>query len=224
MSVWKSKSALGLTTGSERSDARHNGMIPVSHGLSTGTRVASNLGWRAVEALAVGDSVLTFDNNMQKIVAIRQTALWVDATDVPMHQWPVYVPLGVLGNRTDLTLLPEQGVMVESQAAMDVHGDPFAVIPAEALDGFHGIFRCPPDYQTTMITLYFENEEVIYTEGGFLVHCPRPVIQLDDMLSDRSPTYEVLNMHDATFLVECLDLEDQMGDEYTQSVAMVGNC
>ncbi|WP_241525652.1 Hint domain-containing protein [Pseudophaeobacter leonis] len=39
-------------------------------GLLAGTHVASNLGWRPVEALCAGDKVLTFDHGMQTIVEV----------------------------------------------------------------------------------------------------------------------------------------------------------
>ena len=38
-------------------------------GLVAGTRIATAMGWRAVEAIAVGDLVLTFDNGLQPVVA-----------------------------------------------------------------------------------------------------------------------------------------------------------
>ena len=46
----------------EMTGAYDGGLATLSHGLMAGTRVASNLGWRAIDALAVGDKVLTFDN------------------------------------------------------------------------------------------------------------------------------------------------------------------
>ena len=37
-------------------------VITGQSGLVSGTHVASNMGWRAVEALSLGDLVLTFDH------------------------------------------------------------------------------------------------------------------------------------------------------------------
>ncbi len=62
-----------------------------SHGLIAGTHVASSLGWRTVDAITIGDNVLTFDNAMQPVVEIRRDVKWKDATSVPKARWPVRI-------------------------------------------------------------------------------------------------------------------------------------
>ena len=99
-----------------------------SHGLLEGTHVASSFGWRTVDAIAVGDKVLTFDNAMQPVVEIRRDMRWLEATSTPKARWPVRIPAGAMGNRRDLSILHNQGILVESEAANDPQGDPFAVV------------------------------------------------------------------------------------------------
>jgi hypothetical protein len=180
-----------------------------SHGLLSGTHVASNLGWRTVDTLAVGDKVLTFDNAMQTVVEIRRDIMWVtDSHEMP-RSWPVVVPQGALGNRCDMTILPDQGIMIECDAAEDAHGDPFAVIPAMVMEGLRGIYRTPPTHPIEIVTLFFAQEQVIYVEGGLLMYCPKASC----LVSDQAPSagaYDVLSLPDAVFLVECMMFEDQM--------------
>jgi len=181
---WKtSSSAIRLRT-VEMSLTYDGSAAVLAQGLMAGTRVVSNLGWPNIEALAVGDKVLTFDNGMQRVAEIRHVPIRIDTPETVAAAWRICVPGGALGNRE--ALLPEQGVMVESDAAFDQHGDPFAVITVAALVGLRGIYRSRPTLQVNMIALYFDSEEVIYAEGGALIHCPRNTSTLDKFL-DTAP-------------------------------------
>lgn len=207
---WKNKTTGMHRRSIETTGAYDGGLAALTHGLMAGTRVASNLGWRATESLAVGDMVLTFDNGMQEITEIRRSSVWMDAPDTAPAMWPVIVPAGALDNRQELTLLPDQGVLVECDAAADMYGDPFAVIPAQSLDGVRGIYRAAPAQQIELIAIYFADEQVIYAEGGALIHCPANTTALDKFLEMQPATYDVLNTRDAAFLAECLVMEDAM--------------
>lgn len=194
----------------EMTGAYDGGLATMTNGLMAGTHVASNLGWRAVEALAVGDSVLTFDNGMQQIAEVRRMVMWTDAPDTTAALWPVIVPVDALDNRVELTLLADQGVLVESDAASDMYGDPFAVVPAQALVGVRGIHRAAPQQQIELVVISFADEQVIYAEGGALIHCPVAKMALDYLLDGIAPAYDVLGLRDAAHLAECLAVEDQM--------------
>ena len=194
----------------EMTGAYDGGLATLSHGLMAGTRVASNLGWRAIDALTVGDKVLTFDNGMQEITEIRRAHMWLDAPESAETLWPVVIPVDALGNREELTLLPDQGVMVESDAAQDIHGDPFAVITAISLVGLRGIRQRQPMHRVELITVYFAQDEVIYAEGGALIHCPCDMSTLDKFLEAGTQTYQVLSGEAAEELADMMYLEDQM--------------
>lgn len=180
----------------------------VTRGIIGGTRVASNLGWRAAEALAPGDKVLTFDNGMQTIVEVRREIVWVDALSIPKHHWSIHVPAGALNNRCDLTMMPEQGVVVESDVADEATGDPFAVVEAQQLVGLRGIRRVEPKAYLEVVTLVFAEEQVVYAEGGTLVHCPTS----GDLLGTFEGTATYLDLpHDLVALViDELRLEDML--------------
>lgn len=193
----------------EMTGAYDGGIATLSHGLMAGTRVASNLGWRAIEALAVGDKVLTFDSGMQEITEIRRAHMWLDAPETCETMWPVVIPVDALGNREELVLLPDQGVMVESDVAQDLYGDPFAVITAHSLVGLRGIRRRQPLHRVELIAVYFAKDEVIYAEGGALIHCPRDMSTLDKFLDAGAQTYEVLSGEAAEDLADMMYLEDE---------------
>lgn len=202
---WKSKAKPTTQRSAETSGARD---ALAEHGLMIGTRVASNLGWRSVEALRPGDQVLTFDHGMQTVTDIRRTMLFADATSVPAHLMPVTVPAGTLGNRNPMYLLPEQGVLVESDAAIDAYGDPFAIVPAAALAGFRGIHRAQTPAQIEIITIGFAQPQVIYVDGGALLFCPQTRMELADMLDPASAAYAMLSMDEAETLVDCMEYEN----------------
>lgn len=192
-------------------------LITGQQGLVGGTHVASNLGWRPVEALSVGDKVLTFDHGMRPVIDIQRETLLVDPYDMPDDMRPVLVPQGVLNNRTDLWLMPDQGILVESDAAIDALGDPFAVIPARALAGMKGIQTAIPKQTLHVTLLSFEGDEVVYVEGGLLAHCPRPRRILMDDVPAEEELYDVLNPADARFLVECMGDRDA-SDAFAQDL------
>lgn len=185
-------------------DANGAGM---ASGLVTGTRVATNFGWRAIEAIAPGDHALTFDGGMQVVRRITRSVLWSSPSNCPEHLWPLNVPIGALGNKSEMQFLPEQNVMLESDAAEDCFGDPFALIPAAALNGFRGIERVKPHGKIVVYTLHFDQEQVVFACSGALFHCPSDdQVSLLDMAQSEA-VYQALPMNEATMLVECMQLE-----------------
>lgn len=185
----------------------------IASGLVTGTRVATNIGWRMVEAIAPGDLALTFDGGMQVVCRITRNILWSSPKNCPEHLWPLHVPAGALGNQNDMQLLPEQVVMIESDAAEDCFGDPFALMPAAALRGFNGIAPVKPHGDIVVYTLHFEQEQIVFACSSALFHCPSVAqLSLLDMPTD-SP-YEALPMHTAAALVARMD-QDTVAPKYT---------
>ncbi len=195
---------MGLDEPLERGDATSMDgvLITGQTGFIAGTHVVSNLGWQTVEKLHVGDKVLSFDNGMQPIADIQHDIRHVPARLHHTDQCPVLIPEGALRNRRPLWLMPDQGIVVESDIVMDDMGDPFAVVPAKALLGHRGITLAPLGEQINVTTLAFRNDEAIYVEGGLLAHCPTPRSLLDGVRSS-DPEYRVLNLRAAKFLVSC---------------------
>lgn len=144
----------------------------VAEGLIAGTLVATELGWQPVQDLRAGDRVVTFDNGMRKLTAVGISTLWTAQTSAPRSVWPVHIPKKALGNREVMSLLPNQTVLIESDQAEALFGDPFLMVSAGVLEGFNGITRVPPAREMTIVTLEFSRDEIVYANGTTLVHCP----------------------------------------------------
>ena len=177
-------------------DARTTGVV-------AGTKVATNAGWAKIETIREGQQVLTFDGGLQTVIAITRHALMADTMDIA--SWPLFVPAGALGNREDMMILPHQSVMIESDAAEDMTGDPFALTPGAALVGFRGITQVRPAECVDVIQLHFAQDEIVFANIGALFLCRAQA----DLISDMgASSYEVLNMEFAENLVDCLMFED----------------
>ncbi|WP_371226744.1 Hint domain-containing protein [Roseovarius sp. 2305UL8-3] len=188
---------------SETTGAYDGGAIGMSSGVISGSRVATAMGWRSVEALAVGDLVLTFDAGLQPVTRITRKPIWaVDAT-APRNLWPLRVPRGALGNRNEQLLLPNQYVMIESDAGEDLFGDPFSLIKANALEGVNGIEATPPASGQEAVVLHFDRDQVIFDATGVMFYCPSS----GDLLDHASSPYNALNRQDAEVLVMCIESE-----------------
>ena len=140
-------------------------------GLLHGTRVATSIGWRSVEALQAGDEVLTFDHGLRPLTAVRRYRVATGGPCAPVGTWPLTVAPGVLGNLADLVLLPGQCVVIESDAAESASGDPFVAIPATILMGRVGVTASPPPATIDMVTLHFAQDQIVFGAGGALFLC-----------------------------------------------------
>lgn len=142
----------------------------LSAGLLTGSMVATNTGWRAVETLQPGDAVLTFEHGLRKLVSRSANPINRDPRSGDAG-WGLAVPKGALGNRSAMTLLPSQLVLLECDYGLRHFGDPFILAPAGLLAGYKGIARTPlPDDMQSHI-LAFEDAEVIHSNGSALLAC-----------------------------------------------------
>lgn len=179
-------------------------------GIVAGTRLATSMGWRPVEAITSGDMVMTFDHGLRPVVSVKRTQLWLGQGQCPDHLQPLAVPAEALGNKCPMLLLPEQTVLVESDMAEAMFGDPFALIPAAALEGYRGIDRIPPHQRVEVVVLEFEEDEVVYANGCGMMHCASvDATGLDALFEDERPAYEALSLDMARSIVAGLIDEDQ---------------
>lgn len=172
-------------------DLAGDDVAPITDGLIAGTLVATDTGWKRVEDLRAGDLVVTFDNGMQAVRSTSRARLSSRRTGLPRSARPVRVPEMALGNRRAMVLLPGQAVLIESDRAEELYGDPFTLVTAEALDGHNGIARIQPDDEMDVILLEFDRDEIIYAEGTVLAHCPRRQAQMvttpDELIEAGTP-------------------------------------
>lgn len=193
----------------ETTGAYDGGAVGMMTGMTQDTKVATNIGWRSVGSIAVGDQVLTFDGGLQVVKSVVRTPLWTGESQLPQRFWPLEVPAGALGNSEVMHLLPRQGVVVESDAAEACFGDPFALIPAAALEGLRGIARVPlRDMGRNLgdvITLQFEEDAVVFAKSGALFFCNAAGDFVADLFdAPRSSAYDMLSLGDAKALTNMI--------------------
>ncbi|QFT79878.1 hypothetical protein FIU89_04580 [Roseovarius sp. THAF27] len=180
----------------------------VKSGLISGTKVATGMGWRPVEAIAEGDKVLTFDGGLQTITKVSRVRLWSGQDNCPRQFWPLEVPAGALGNREVMHVLPGQNIMVESDAAENLYGDPFTLMPAEAIEGLYGVARTPPEGDVNIVVLHFAADQVVFAENGALLFCPAFADMVDAAFAEEArPFYSILSMDEARFLAVQIEEE-----------------
>ncbi|WP_420862459.1 Hint domain-containing protein [Algirhabdus cladophorae] len=195
----------------EITGAWDSGFVPAqataSSGFAAGTLVATQNGWQDVALVQAGDQVLTFDGGLQTVKSIRKELAWQDDFFCPEHLWPMHIPAGTLGNREAMTLMPDQTILIESDIAEEVFGDPFTLVKAEALEGYRGISRDRPATIFEVFTLVFETEQLAFAHSGALMHCPGD--------KEAEESYIVLDGEEAEMLIDTLDMLDRQNQGHT---------
>lgn len=197
-----------IRSGTPREDPEitPEGMVITGQGgLLNGTLVATDEGWRPVETICVGDRLLSFDHGLQEVRELQRERPRSHSGHTGKPRCAVEVPAGALDNDTPLWLMPDQGVLLESDKALEILGDPFAVVPARALLGVNGIRLGNPGAGISITTLAFARDEAIYVAGGPRLVCPRPRTVLSEM-SDAADMsfFSIQTLQSARYLVKSL--------------------
>lgn len=197
----------------ETTGAYDGGAVGVQSGIVAGTKVATSIGWRPIEAITEGDKVLTFDGGLQVVTGVSRRKLWNGEAACPQRYWPLEVPAHALGNLDVMYLLPSQGVMVESDAAEEMLGDPFALIPAKALEGLRDIAPVAPRHDMEIVCLHFAEDQVVFANSGALFFCPAETDLLNDVFgAPKTSDYQILPMAEALSLATFIEAEIASGE------------
>ena len=215
---WMSAPSLGTKRTAELTGVSESTATGVMTGLLAGTRVATAMGWRRVDAISEGDQVLTFDNGLQEVTKVTRLRLWGGEGQCPHRFWPLEVPAGALGNRAPLKILSGQPVMLESDTAESLYDDPFALVRARVLEGIRGIDRTPPANDTEVIVLRCADEQVVFGKDGALLFCPSSRDLIERSLDGDESPYSILPMHEAIRLVDKIE-----GDSWCRCPAALYN-
>ncbi len=173
----------------------------IAEGIVATTPIATENGWCAAGRLTQGTYVLTFDDGPQELLSIHSQPMRVTS----QQHLPLFVPAWALDNREDLVLLPEQKVLIEADKAEELYGDPFAFIPAAALEGLRGITRFRPRQLMDAVVLGFATAQIVYASRGVMLSCP------GDPFSDAdwyAPEYVAYTLSQARHLVACMMAEE----------------
>ncbi len=192
----------------KRKGSGEEGLSVRTEGILAGTPIATPKGWRSAETLRQGELVLTFDEGALPLAVVEAHPLCTGQGDWLQPHWPLHVPQWALENREELVLLPEQRVLIESDAAQDLYDEPFVLCPASTLLGLRGIDLCRPPQDAGVIRLGFQADQIIYAARGALLCCPELQLELDDdaPFEDRVD-YPVLSDEQARALVAVLMAE-----------------
>ncbi|MDO8885278.1 Hint domain-containing protein [Pseudotabrizicola sp.] len=185
----------------EPEQEQQGGPLVVAEGVFATTLIATPGGWRLAGDLRPGTQVLTFDAGTQCVTQVHS----LPCDEAPADFWPLRVPCWAMDNRDEVILLPEQKVLIEADVAEDLYGDPFALIPARALEGWRGIERCRPLEVAIAVQLSFARHQVIYASRGVLLSCGADPFADSDW---RAVPYSSYSLAQAQHLIACLMAEE----------------
>ncbi len=126
---------------------------------AAGTHILTNTGEVKVEALKVGDKVLTRDSGYQKIRWIGRTR--VEGTG---RFAPVRIAKGTFSNERDLVVSPQHRILVSDWRAELMFGEFEVLVPAKHLVGTEGV-QSDPRAEVEYVHILFDRHEVIFSEG-----------------------------------------------------------
>lgn len=132
-----------------------------------GTMIATPRGQVAVEALQVGDRVITRDNGLQPIRWIGRRDMTADEFRAAPHLSPVRIAEGALGNdlpERPLTVSPQHRVLVANDKTALYFEDREVLVAAKHLIGVPGI-DIVEACDTAYIHIMFDQHEVILSDG-----------------------------------------------------------
>ena len=135
-------------------------------GMVAGTLVETATGWKPVQDLRMGEAVQTLDGGLAPVRALDRQLLKPDAM-------LVHVPGGAFDACSDLFLLPEQPVLLDTLGVRIADHDAlFVLVPAMALIGLHGVRRIETARVLEVVTPLFDEDEMVYAQTGVLLRCP----------------------------------------------------
>ncbi len=172
--------------------------LPASHALATPD------GWVEAGDLEPGDPVFTFEQGEMPVAAVFRSA---QAARVPPAFWPLLLPRGAMMNDHPVELLPAQMVMLESDLAEEMYGEPCVMVPALALLGWNGITRRPPR-EVEIVHLQFDTPQVVFAGPCLLLGCGGTGARAANLF--RAQGLMTLGMKEARQLVAGLIAEGEM--------------
>lgn len=133
------------------------------------TLILTERGQVAVQDLRVGDTVITRDHGPQPLRWIGRKHLAPDLLGLFATLRPVRIRAGALGPglpRRDLYVSQQHRVLVASQIARRMFGEPEVLVAAKHLTGIEGIEIVDSARPLTYYHLLFDRHEIIWSEGA----------------------------------------------------------
>ena len=134
-----------------------------------GTRIATPRGEVLVEALEVGDKVITRDNGIQEIRWLGARTLTRDEMNAARHMQPVLIRQGALGGglpERDMMVSPNHRVLVANDRTALYFDESEVLVAAKHLVGKPGI-EWAETPTVTYIHFMFDQHEVVLSDGAW---------------------------------------------------------
>lgn len=187
---------------------------PTRTGIVAGTKVETEKGWTAVEMILSGMKVQTYAG-LRRVAKVERFFI-EPANQAHFPAGLLLVPGGALNNCSAFYILPEQHVLLETIYAEEIFGDAATLIPGAALEGFRGIAAVRPRGLLEVITLRFDEEDVVYGNTGVLFHSPS--VGAANGCGMRSDFYLTLTKGQAVALLDLLEAGILTTQEIRRSV------
>ncbi len=168
-------------------------------GFLHGTKIATTSGWKLIERLVVGDLVRTLDHGFKEVRRVSTNRVNIPAGESRAAYLPVFVPARAAYNGRPVWLMPEQGMALDL-GKLDLTADGFSVLPARILNGSCRFSSQSPGASFDVVSLFFDQDEVIFIEGGLQAYCPSGRFRL--ARSEGQERYAVLEEDEAVALAE----------------------
>ncbi len=142
---------------------------PVFLCFRNGTLITTDRGERPVETLRPGDLVLTRDNGLQPIRWIGAKRVSGTLMQAFPRMRPVRIRAGALGDglpARDLYLSQQHRILVRSQIARHVTGQPEVLVAAKFLTELDGITVQDDSADLTYFHILFDRHEILLSEGA----------------------------------------------------------
>ncbi|MEM1431269.1 MAG: Hint domain-containing protein [Pseudomonadota bacterium] len=185
-----------------------------ARGIVAGTRIATNEGWRRAETICAGEAVMTFDNGPKPVRSVSRRLCPGPSAGKAVAQPLVVLAPGVAGNGSTLMLLPGQPILLESDIAERLYGDPFALLPATAMSELPDVSSMLSETPVGAVSLIFDDEQIVYADGQALLHCEgartASPATLDDAVFGPATPYPVLPLAEARWLLQATELDREV--------------
>jgi Ca2+-binding RTX toxin-like protein len=155
----------GAETGTTRFSEIEN-VIPC---FTPGTMIATPMGERRVEDLAVGDRVITRDNGIQAIRWVGRRDLTAAEMARASHLRPVRIRAGALGNglpERDLLVSPNHRILIANEKTSLYFDDREVLVAAKHLIALDGVDVVEVD-DLAYIHIMFDQHEVVLSDGAW---------------------------------------------------------
>jgi len=169
-------------------------------GIGASVHLETDSGWKKASDIVPGDQVLTLDHGMRTVWNVRAKTM-----NSTKDSLPLIITVGAVGNCREFMVRDRQVVLFEMTEAEKFTGSRYVLVHASDLIGFKGISRIVPPKDFEVISLEFQNDEVVCAANGSYIFFPKSdETKNDGEASHEFPEYRILTSKFVTSLVSVM--------------------